>query len=41
MDMSSSKLGEIVKDGEAWHAASTELQRVGHGLVTEQQQSNH
>ena len=41
MDVSSSKLGEIVKDGEAWHAASMELQRVGHGLVTEQQQSNH
>ena len=33
MDMSLSKLQEIVKDREAWS------QRVGHDLVTEQQQS--
>ena len=30
MDMSSRKLQEMVKDREAWHAASMGLQRVGH-----------
>ena len=35
MDMSLSKLWEIVKDRKAWHAA---VQRVRHNLVTEQQQ---
>ena len=40
IDMSLSKLGEIVKDKEAWHACSSPgSQRVGHNLATEQQQS--
>ena len=30
MDMCLRKLKEIVKDREAWHAASMGLQRVGH-----------
>ena len=30
MDMSLSKLQEMVKDREAWRAASMGLQRVGH-----------
>ena len=34
MDMSLSKLQEVVKDREAWWAA---MQRVRHDLVTEQQ----
>ena len=34
MDMSLSKLREIVKDREAWFV---ELQRVGHDLATEQE----
>ena len=38
MDMSLSKLQEMVKDREAWHAMSVGLQRVRHNLVTEQQQ---
>ena len=35
MDMSVSKLQEIVKDREAWHAAVHGSQRVGHDVVTE------
>ena len=40
MDMSLSRSREMVKDREAWHAAVHGLQRVGHDLVTEQQQNN-
>ena len=36
MDMNLSKLLEIVKDREAWHAAVHGSQRVGQNLVTEQ-----
>ena len=38
MDMNLSKLQEMVKDREAWHTVFHEFQRVGHNLVTEQQQ---
>ena len=38
MDMNLSKLQEIVKEREACHATVLGLQRVGHGLMTEQQQ---
>ena len=38
MDMSLSKFREMVKDREACCAAAHGSQRVGHNLVTEQQQ---
>ena len=38
MDMNLSKLQEIVKDWEAWHAAVQESQMAGHNLASEQQQ---
>ena len=38
MDMSLSKLQEMVEDREAWHAAVHRSQRVGPNRVTEQQQ---
>ena len=37
MDMSLSKLREIVRDREAWRAAAMGLQRIGRDLMTEQQ----
>ena len=38
MDMSVSKLQEMVKDREAWGAAVHGVAKVGHKLATEQQQ---
>ena len=40
MDMSVSKLQEMAKNQEAWHAAAHGLQRVEHNLETEQQQQS-
>ena len=36
--MNLSQLHEIVKDREAWHAAVHGVTKVGHDLVSEQQQ---
>ena len=38
MDMALNKLWETVKDRGAWHAAVHGIKRIGHDLVTEQQQ---
>ena len=38
MDMSLGRFWEMVKDREAWRTAVMGSQRVGHDLVTEQQQ---
>ena len=38
MDVSLSKLREMVKDRECWSAAVMGSQRVGHDLATQQQQ---
>ena len=37
MDMSLSKLQEIVKDSEIWHIAVNRIAKKGHNLVTEHQ----
>ena len=38
IDMNLSKLGEIVKDREAWCAVVHGVSKIGHDLVTKQQQ---
>ena len=40
MDMNLSKLQEIVKDREAWHAAEHGVTRVRHDLAVEQYGKN-
>ena len=41
MDVSLSKLQEIVKDKEAWYTTVHAVAGVGHDLTTEQQQSEY
>ena len=41
MDMSLSKLPEMVKDKEVWRTKSVGSQRVGHDLATEQQETRY
>ena len=38
MNMNLGKVWEMVRNREAWRAATMELQGVGHGLAMEQQQ---
>ena len=38
MDMNLGEIWEMVRDRKVWHAALWGLQRVGHDLVTKQQQ---
>ena len=38
MDMNLSKLQDVVEDKGGWHAAAYGFAKVGHDLVTEQQQ---
>ena len=40
MDMNVSKLWELVRDREPWHAAVMGLQGIGHDLATEQPKKN-
>ena len=41
MDMSLSKLQEIVKDREVWYAVAHGITRIGHDLAIKQQQQQH
>jgi len=41
MDISLSKLQEIVKDREVWYAVAHGITRIGHDLAIKQQQQQH